>query len=61
MRSISQPSSSGLPQRNRTPAEAKMRDRVCGAPADVIANPTYRENPAAGKLNRVYDLISRRL
>jgi hypothetical protein len=38
-----------------------MRDRVCGAISDLLANPTHRENPAAGKLNGVYDLISRRL
>jgi hypothetical protein len=43
------------------PTEAKIRDRVCGAISDLLANPTHRENPAAGKLNGVYDLISRRL
>jgi hypothetical protein len=59
MRSASQASSSGLPQRKPDIlAEAKMRDRVCGAIADVLPNPTHRENPAAGKLNGVYDLVA---
>ena len=36
-----------------------MRDRVCGAIADVLANPTHQENSVAGKLNGVYDLVAR--
>jgi hypothetical protein len=34
-----------------------MRDRVCDATANVLADPIHRENPAAGKLNGVVDFV----
>jgi hypothetical protein len=45
------------PTKTNIPTESDMGDRVYGATADVIANPTHRENPAAGKLNGVDDSV----
>jgi hypothetical protein len=45
------------PAKTDIPPESNMRDRVCDATADVPANPTHRENPAAGKLHGVDDFI----
>ena len=45
------------PSKTNIPPESDMRDRVCDATADMPANPTHRENPAAGKLHGVVDFV----
>jgi hypothetical protein len=45
------------PSKTNIPTEPDMRDRVCDAAADVLANPTHRKNPAPGKLNGIDDFV----